>query len=135
MADTTAKTLLAAAACYQCNAANSYELQMIKLALLKQILLAQNAMADTTPQTLLKQASCYSCYASNAYMLEMIELALLQQIVINGSTGGGGSGGTFGGNGSPVGVVFPTSAFAFYIQADSVPPGLVWEYYNGAWQS
>lgn len=39
----------------------------------------------------------------------------------------------FVGNGSPVGVIIPTTASAKYTQRDSVPPGAVWDWYDGAW--
>ena len=78
---TDAQSLLAEAACFQCEAANAYSAQLIKLALLKQILLASNPMADTSPETLLAQAACFQCFAANPYMLQLMELALLVQLV------------------------------------------------------
>lgn len=40
--------------------------------------------------------------------------------------------GVFGGNGSPVGVVIPTTAAALYVQFDSDPPYIVWVW-DGSW--
>lgn len=80
MAATDSQTLLDAAKCYQCFAANGYSVELMKLAILQQILLASNAAADVSPQGLLQQASCYQCYASNDYMLKLIELGLLAKI-------------------------------------------------------
>jgi len=39
----------------------------------------------------------------------------------------------FVGNGSPVGVITPTTLSAKYTQRDSLPPGLIWDWYDGAW--
>jgi hypothetical protein len=56
-----------------------------------------------------------------------------------GSSGGstGESGGVtrvFAGTGSPVDVIYPSDESAIlYTQTDSVPPGLIWQYYDGAW--
>lgn len=88
---TDAATLLAVSKCYQCYGSNEYALQLMKLSLLRQILLASDPMADTTPQTLLAASKCYQCYASSPYMLSLIELGLLKLIVDNGGTGGGGN--------------------------------------------
>ena len=41
--------------------------------------------------------------------------------------------GVFAGNGDPTGVVVPTTAGAIYVQIDSDPPGIIWEFYSGAW--
>lgn len=52
------------------------------------------------------------------------------------SSGGGGGSGiiqVFAGNGSPEGIVTPVSNAAFYTQIDSVPPGEVWDWYDGSW--
>lgn len=40
---------------------------------------------------------------------------------------------TFTGNGSPVGVIFPQVAVAFYVQQDSDPTGILWSWYNNSW--
>lgn len=72
--------LLASANCYACYASDNGQMQLLKLALLQQILIALNPTADTSPATLLKQANCYSCFGSGAGTMRLIELALLQQI-------------------------------------------------------
>ena len=59
---------------------------------------------------------------------DTIRLLLVKEVLAGGSGGG-----TSGGNGSPVGVITPTSSHAFYIQDDSTPPGLIWEWFGGAW--
>lgn len=61
----------------------------MRLAMLRDIVLAGNPNAMTDPQSLMTQANCFSCF-SNASMGDLMELALLAQIVQNGSTGGGG---------------------------------------------
>jgi hypothetical protein len=53
-------------------------------------------------------------------------------IADNGGTGSGGVG-LFSGNGSPVGVIFPTTDTALYLQKDSTPAGLIWSYFSGTW--
>lgn len=40
---------------------------------------------------------------------------------------------TYSGNGSPVGVLFPTTDTAFYVQLDSAPPRQVWSWANNSW--
>lgn len=56
---------------------------------------------------------------------------LLVKMVKTAGGGGGGGGGVTAGNGAPVAA--PASGAGIYIQQDSVPPGLLWEYYSGAW--
>lgn len=58
---------------------------------------------------------------------------LLVKMVNATITGGGGVTGVYAGNGSPVGVVVPAGVAAVYVQADSTPPGQLWEFYSGAW--
>jgi hypothetical protein len=45
--------------------------------------------------------------------------------------GGGGGGGVTGGTGQP--SANPGTSYAVYIQTDSVPPGLLWQWYLGGW--
>lgn len=127
---TDAQSLMTAANCYVCVGSSHEQVELMKLSLLAQILKAQNPMADTSPQALLAAANCYTCFLNSPALMGLAELALLAQIVTGGTGSGGG---TLGGTGSPVGVVTPSSAFAFYIQTDSAPPGLIWEWYGGAW--
>lgn len=72
--------LIASANCYACYASDSGQMQLLKLALLQQILIAIEPAADTSPQNLLNQANCYSCFGSGAGTMKLLELALLQQI-------------------------------------------------------
>lgn len=107
-------------------------LKMTRLALLCQILQKLNPVATCDVPTLLQNAKCFCAVTTSTF--EQVELQLLCEInAVAGTGGGGGGGGTLGGTGSPVGVVTPTSSFSFFIQTDSVPPGLVWEWYGGAW--
>lgn len=92
MASQDPQTLLTAANCYSCFGSDRGLMELLKLGLLKQILIAQNPMAATDPQSLLSQANCYSCFANSPGIATLLELALLAQIAANGSTGGGGSG-------------------------------------------
>jgi len=71
---TDPQSLLGAVQCYDCYLA---QYNLLKLALLRQILLAQNPNAATDPQSLLNQAACYSCFSSQ---WALMELALLAQI-------------------------------------------------------
>jgi hypothetical protein len=91
VAATDPQSLLASANCYLCYANSGNMLALLRVALLRQILLASNPNAVTDPQTLLQQANCYLCYANSPNYLQLLEVALLAQISTNGSTGGGGS--------------------------------------------
>lgn len=73
---TDAQSLLAAANCYQCFAANEYMLDLMIVARLAQIAQELNPAVDVTPQTILAQAKCFQCYASNEYMLDLMRLQL-----------------------------------------------------------
>lgn len=66
-------------------------MELMKLALLRQILLAMNPNAAVDPQSLLQQAACYDCNG-NPGMWKLMELALLAQISANGGTGLGNNG-------------------------------------------
>lgn len=85
------QSLLDSASCYLCFS----EQPLLKLALLRQILLAQSPMADTSPQALLNSANCYLCMGNSPALLQAMELSLLAQIVQTGGGGGGGGGGVF----------------------------------------
>ena len=85
---TDAQTLLAQASCYSCFASNSYTLGLMKLALLRQAVLALSPMADTSPQALLAAAKCFECYGPNDYTLRLMELALLAQLSSGGAIAG-----------------------------------------------
>lgn len=77
---TDPQSLLAQANCFQCHAPNSYTLQLMKLSLLAQNLLALDPTADVTPQGLLDQAKCFACFSGNPYALQLIELVLIKRI-------------------------------------------------------
>jgi hypothetical protein len=79
---TDAQSLLSQASCYECFGVGG-QLELMKIALLAQLVKGQNPMADTSPQTLLDQAKCYLCYG-NAGMWQLMELALLAQLVGSG---------------------------------------------------
>jgi hypothetical protein len=132
---TDAQSLLAQAACYECFTANPYMAQLAQLALLRQIVLNQNAMAAVDAQSLLDQSKCYSCYASNPYMLKLMELALLAQVVANGSTGGGGGGSGSGsvlcGAANPVAA--PTTSCGVYVKQNGALSG-IWVWDGAAWR-
>lgn len=98
--------------------------QLMKLSLLQQILHTVNPMAATDPTSLLANAGQYQTYGPQCWQL--MELALLAQLLQAFSLGAVQSG-----TGAP--AFTPTSGTALWIQTDSVPPGLIWEYYNGAW--
>lgn len=88
-------------------------------------------MATCNVQALMDQAACFACLPAG--IQQAIELQLLCEIL--NSAGGGGLNGKeiFSGNGDPTGVVFPAVSDALYYQKDSVPPGVIWEYHDGAW--
>ena len=51
------------------------------------------------------------------------------QMVAGG--GGGGAQDVFTGTGNP--TVTPSTSAALYIQQDSIPPGIIWQWYGGVW--
>src|SRR5439155_22394095 len=107
-----AQTLMNEVACFACLPPGQVELA--KLGLLKQILLASSPMADTSAQALLEAAKCYACLPPGYWQL--LELALLQQIVTGGGTGGGG-GGVLCGAADP--TTAPTGSCAIYYRTDN----------------
>src|SRR5438128_12643490 len=84
-----AQTLMNEVACFAC--LPPAEVELAKLGLLKQILLASTPMADTSAQALLETATRYACLPPGYWQL--FEFALLQHIVTGGGTGGGSGGG------------------------------------------
>ena len=118
---TDANTLLAAVKCYECLAPGQW--QLLKLALLKQTLLALNSMSDTSVNTLLASVKCYECLAPGQWPL--LELALLQQIAA-----GVGTGGVLCGTTDPP-VAAPTNNCSMYYKTTENK----WWYWDGAaWQ-
>jgi hypothetical protein len=137
MIATDPQTLLAAANCYQCFGATPYQLQLMKLALLADIVKSNNAMAATDPQSLLASANCYQCFASNPFMLQLMELALLN-LVVQGGTGGGGSGQVqiYTDNTAPGSIAPPANkqAAAIAYSALGTSPTYTWSVTNQQWQ-
>ena len=88
---TNPQTLLAAADCFACYGESPAQLQLMKLALLAQLVKTTDPSMDTSPNTLLAQASCFACYANSPGLMSLMELGLLNLIAQNGG-GGGGSG-------------------------------------------
>ena len=88
-------------------------------------------MALCNVQTLLDDAACFACLSPGVQQILELQLLceILQVVNVPSCTQ------VFSGNGDPTGVVFPTCDTAFYIQKDSDPQGIIWPYYNGAWQS
>jgi len=123
---TDPQSLLSTAACYDCYLA---QYNLLKLALLRQLVLNLNPMAATDPQSLLSQANCYSCYSAQWALLE---LALLSQAVTLLSSGGSGGAlsptcGNFGG-GQP--NFTPASGCANAVDTSN---GRIWWFWSGAW--
>lgn len=112
-------------------------MQLLKLSLLRQILLANNPVADTSVQTLLSQANCFTCIPPG--MWSLIELVLLTQIVNNGGGGGGGGGSAqlvlYTTTSPTVDGVVPANqnANAIAYRADGTQPIFVWDPVGHAW--
>ena len=79
----------------------------------------------TDPQTLFDEAQCYICQGVS--LAQALELALLARIA-NGAGGAGNQ--ILSGNGSPVGVVVPTTTVAIYFDQND---GTQYNFYGGAW--
>lgn len=109
----SATNLAGDAACYA-NVAQD-QVQLLKLALLRQILLAANPMADTSTNALLAQVGCYAHLPSG--MMHLLELALLKQIVDGGGTGG--AGGVLSTTGDPEGVVTSPASPALAVDCNT----------------
>lgn len=77
--------------------------------------------------TLMAQAAANGYYGLDDRSLK---IAILQ-LLCSGGGGGASGGGVTAGAGAPSSV--PASGAALYIQTDSVPPGIIWEYYSGTW--
>lgn len=124
---TDAASVIATAQCLMCFGPTRYQVRLMKLALLVQ-LVTKNFMA-TDPASLLAQANCFACFGANEYMLDLMELALLVQLVQGGGIVGGGGVqcGNYAG-GQP--NFTPSSGCGNAIDTSN---GQIWWYYNGAW--
>lgn len=90
------------------------------LAAMVYLLCTQNNM-NCSPTSLMAGAKCIMC---------LTEKQLLAALVYIQCQGGGGS--VACGTGAPSAA--PSGTCGFYIQTDSAPnPGVVWEYFGGAW--
>lgn len=78
---TDPQSLLSQANCFSCFGSDRGMMELLKLALLKQLVLAENPMAATDAPTLLAQSNCYSCYGSSPGIMQLLELGLLAQLV------------------------------------------------------
>lgn len=132
MANPDPQALLTAANCYSCFGSDRGSMELLKLALLQKILLAQNPNAVTDPQTLLSQASCYSCFASSPGLMQLLELALLGNIAANGA---GASGSVLCGSGAPSNANAPTGSCGIYYDNNPASPtyGQIWQWSGTAW--
>lgn len=110
------------------NDLGEFELRVIAVALLRQILLSLNPMADVTAAGLMASASEFRSLPEN--VLQVIQTQLLCNISVTG-TGGSGTTQVFIGTGAP--VANPGLSVAFYVdKAPAAQTVLYW--WNGtAW--
>lgn len=120
---TDAASLLAQSACLDCNGAGPGELELMKIALLAQLVLGQNPMADVTPQGLLNQAACYNCYGGGG-MWQLMQIALLVQLV-NAGIGNGQLVGFTGNDPNSAGVK-PLNQNAPAVAVNTTQPDTIW---------
>lgn len=100
----------------------------MKLAILIS-LFADLANVSADPSVLMNDAKCIQQCIPGADMKLAVLISLVDQI-----TGGSSTINIFGvicGTGPP--VLIPKTGCGIYIQTDSVPPGIMWLYYDGAW--
>jgi hypothetical protein len=120
---TDANSLLADVNCYQCAPPGQW--QLLKLALLRQILLALDPVANTDVNSLLATVNCYQCLTPGLWQL--LELALLKSIADAGGLGGGGSGGVLCSTADPTDD--PGVTCALHYRTDT---GELWSWNDGA---
>ncbi len=90
----------------------------------------QLADMDCTPSSLMTSAVCQlQCIPAGMQMPVLISLACQ---ILNLPAPESCSQ-VFSGNGDPTGVIVPTCDTAFYTQKDSVPAGVIWNWYDGVW--
>lgn len=80
MAATNAQTLFDEGKCYLCNT-TANTAQVLRLALLRRILIANVPTADTSSGALMAYGACFACYGMTE--VDIIELALLDQIGVS----------------------------------------------------
>lgn len=102
------------------------DLEKIKLALLRRILLALDPMADVSANTLIESINCLQCL--RPYQIPLIQIALLQQLVEAITGTDAGTGVVVCGVGPPVAA--PATGCGLYIQTDT---GTLWTYFGGSW--
>ena len=103
------------------------DLEKIKLALLRSILLALDPMADVSNNGLIEQINCLQCL--RPYQIPLIQIALLQQIIEAITGTDSGTGVVVCGSGPP--VVAPPTGCGLYID---ILTGILWQYYSGSWR-
>jgi hypothetical protein len=97
----------------------------MKLAILIS-LFAKIAGVSTDTNALIDGAKCiYACVPGTDMKLSIL-ISLASQAI-----SGGPNGLVSCGAGAPTST--PSSGCAMYIQTDSIPPGVVWQYYGGVW--
>jgi hypothetical protein len=129
MAATAPQTLLTGANCFECYGASA--VQMMRLAILSNILTTLNPMAETDPQSLITYGKCFECYGAS--IVNMMELALLDQISANVSTSGSGEIVPYTTTGPTADGVLPANLDG---EAIAVKPGgstFTWDSANHVW--
>ncbi len=90
---------------------------------------ARLAGMSANTNALIDAAKCIDQCIPPGMQLSVL-IALANQIA-----GGAGSGGAVGfvtcGTGAPTST--PASGCGLYVQTDSIPAGIIWQYYNGSW--
>jgi hypothetical protein len=92
-------------------------------------LFAQIAGVSVDTNSLIDGAKCIEQCVPQGFQLPIL-ISLLNQIVSGGGSISGGGNVTCG---AGVPTSTPSSGCGIYQQTDSIPPGLMWQYYSGAW--
>lgn len=122
MAVCSPEDLLNTSKCFAC--LTPYQLELVKTALLCQILQISNPMATCDAQTLLDNAKCLKCLTPG--QLALIQTQLLCEIMSAGGTGGGSGNVLCSQSSNPVSA--PTGDCALYYRRDN---GNLW-YWDSA---
>jgi len=126
MATCAATTLMHSAREY--NGLSDQQLQVLKLALLRQILIALDPMANISASALMASADEFN--AMSDHVLQVLQTQLLCEISATG-VGGGGAGGVLSGSGVPVAA--PTSSSAIYIDKNPAALTVLYWWSGTAW--